>query len=102
MENFKHITIENAKQLINAGNATLVDIRDVDSFKSSHIEGAVHLSNDNVQQFVQESNLDKPLIVYCYHGHSSQPAAQFLFEQGFDDVYSLIGGYTAWASGNHP
>lgn len=40
--------------------------------------------------------MDSPLVVVCYHGISSQNAAQYLHEQGFDDVYSLDGGFQAW------
>ncbi|MGL5628515.1 MAG: rhodanese-like domain-containing protein, partial [Plesiomonas shigelloides] len=37
-----------------------------------------------------------PVIVMCYHGNSSQGAAQYLVNQGFDEVYSLNGGFEAW------
>lgn len=93
---FKNITIEETKQLLENG-ANIVDIRDQASFSSGHIERAVHLSNENLEEFVQNSDFDTPLVVYCYHGHSSQNAAQFLAEQGFEEVYSMIGGYTQWA-----
>ena len=92
---FKNITIEEAKGLLSDG-ANIVDIRDDASYAASHVEGAIHLSNDNLHDFIQANDLDKPLLVYCYHGHSSQTAAQFLAEQGFEEVYSVIGGYTQW------
>lgn len=92
---FQNITIEQAKELLSHG-ANIVDIRDEASFSTSHVEGAIHLTNDNLQDFIRENDLDKPLLVYCYHGHSSQNAAQFLAEQGFEEVYSVIGGYTEW------
>jgi len=41
--------------------------------------------------------MDKPVVVVCYHGMSSQSAASYLNEQGFDDIYSLDGGYSAWS-----
>jgi thiosulfate sulfurtransferase len=37
-----------------------------------------------------------PVIVCCYHGVSSQQAAQFLIHQGFENVYSMDGGFEAW------
>ncbi|MFT6390486.1 MAG: thiosulfate sulfurtransferase [Cellvibrionaceae bacterium] len=100
MTKFKDINIEAAKNLIQKKSVALADIRDLDSYNTSHIEGAIHVTNDNLQDFIQNSNLDQPLIVYCFHGHSSQPAAQFLLEQGFEETYSLIGGYTLWVSEN--
>ncbi len=94
-EQFKNIAIDDAKELLHRG-ALLVDIRDKNSYFLEHIQGAIHLTNDNVSDFVLENDFDKPLLVYCYHGHSSQNAAQFLADQGFESVYSLIGGYTQW------
>jgi thiosulfate sulfurtransferase len=35
--------------------------------------------------------------VVCYHGISSQGAANYLIGQDFEDVYSLVGGFTDWA-----
>ena len=98
MTTYKNISIDDAKQLMAEKGVILADIRDAGSYEASHIKGAIHLTNDNIQDFIRDEDLDTPLIVYCYHGHSSQPAAQFLYQQGFEEVYSLIGGYTAWAS----
>ena len=50
----------------------------------------------NIDDFVSNTKKDKSLIVYCYHGNSSQSAAEFLVKSGFNDVYSLDGGYEAW------
>jgi len=35
-------------------------------------------------------------VVVCYHGNSSQQAAQFFAGEGFNDVYSMDGGFEAW------
>jgi len=39
-------------------------------------------------------------VVVCYHGHSSQPAAQYFAAQGFEDVYSMDGGFEVWKLNN--
>lgn len=88
--------MKDTKKLIENGNVSLVDIRNIESYSISHIDGATHINNDNLNEYIREADLDAPLIVYCYHGLSSQPAGQFLIEQGFEEVYSLIGGYSAW------
>ncbi|MBX2808724.1 MAG: thiosulfate sulfurtransferase GlpE [Cellvibrionaceae bacterium] len=95
MTTFDTISISKAQKLMQEG-ANIVDIRDHASYQTGHIEGATHLNNNNLQDFVETVDLDKPLIVYCYHGHSSQTAAQFLINQGFETVYSMRGGYAAW------
>ncbi|MBV1871825.1 MAG: hypothetical protein KUG83_04700, partial [Gammaproteobacteria bacterium] len=43
---------------------------------------------------------DFPIVICCFHGHSSLSAASFFSEKGFTNVYSLDGGYTAWALAN--
>ena len=98
MAEFSRISIQQAHALIAAGNVTLADIRDPQSYHSAHINGAVHLDNTNIDQFIAETAKNKPLIVYCYHGNSSQSAAQFLLEQGFAEVYSMDGGFEMWRS----
>ncbi|MCW8886681.1 MAG: thiosulfate sulfurtransferase GlpE [Motiliproteus sp.] len=94
-ESFKRIAADQAKALIEDG-AALADIRDPDSFSRGHIKGAQHLANTNIQDFLEQGDPDQPLVVYCYHGNSSQPAAQFLYEKGFEEVYSLDGGFEVW------
>ena len=74
----------------------VVDIRDENSFQASHIPGAIHLSNDSLSDFLRNADFDKSVVVCCYHGISSQQAAQFLISQDFTDVYSLDGGFTEW------
>ncbi len=93
---FKRISISDAKALQEQGNAQFVDIRDEQSFQTGRIPQSRHLTQTNLQDFLESADLDRPLLVCCYHGNSSQPTAQFLFEKGFEDVYSIDGGFEAW------
>ena len=79
--------------MIDAGEVTLADIRDEASYNNGHISGATLLDNSGIQTFIESTDLDQALIIYCYHGNSSQNAADWLSEQGFSDVVSLDGGY---------
>jgi len=94
--NFKHMQVATLHEGLNEKKYVVVDIRDETSFKASHIPGAIHLSNESFADFIREADLDKPVVVCCYHGISSQQAAQFLISQDFTDVYSLDGGFTDW------
>lgn len=95
-QEFKHISAADTKQLMQNPAAVIVDIRDEQSFAAGRITGAVPLDSAGVHAFIAEADMDAPVIVCCYHGHSSQPAAAYLAAQGFDDVYSLDGGFTEW------
>lgn len=74
----------------------VVDIRDEASFSNGRIIDAFHLTNETLADFIRDADLDAPVVVCCYHGHSSQQAAQYLISQDFTNVYSLDGGYAQW------
>lgn len=95
MSNFQRISPLQASQLLEQG-AQLVDIRDPQSYASGHIVNAVRLDNDNLPEYVASADKHKPLIVCCYHGNSSQPAAAYLASLGFNQVFSLDGGFDLW------
>jgi thiosulfate sulfurtransferase len=92
---FKRISASDAHDLLAAGNAQIVDIRDEMSYQALHIQGALNLNNSNLQTFIESADPDRPVLVYCYHGISSQSAAEFLSQKGFEDVYSIDGGFEA-------
>lgn len=95
---FKRISIDEARTLIDKGGVTIGDVRDPDAYRSAHIEGAIHVQHETLDEFLQLAPKDKPLILYCYHGNSSQGAANFFDEQGFAEIYSVDGGFEAWRS----
>lgn len=98
MDSFEQIDVASVKSLAGGGDVTIVDIRDEDSYKAEHIPGAVSLNDGNLESFLNETDKNIPLICYCYHGISSQSAANYFAEQGFKKVYSMIGGFEQWRS----
>ena len=76
----------------------IVDIRDPESYQVGHITNAVHLDNSGVQSFIDAAEQDTPVIVCCYHGNMSQSAGAYLASKGFEEVYSLDGGYSEWSA----
>lgn len=93
---FKRISVAEAAAIIDQQNIAIADIRDEQTFASGHIKNAWHLTNTTLHQFMQETDFHTPVLVVCYHGNSSQGAAQYLSEQGFEEVYSLDGGFESW------
>jgi len=94
---FKRIDPQGYKQLLTTKEVTLLDIRDPQSFAQGHIDNALHIEQINVESFVEEQPKEKPLVICCYHGISSQSAAAYFAEKGFTEVYSLDGGYAGWS-----
>lgn len=94
MKAFAHINVEDVAA--RKDELAVVDIRDPQSFSMGHMPNAMHLSNDSLPTFLANTPKEKPVVVVCYHGISSQQAAQFLIEQGYEDVYSMDGGFEVW------
>ena len=98
---FTRINKQQARAMIESSadnGLQIADVRDERSFENGHIEGATHLHNGNIREFIEASEPHKPLLIYCYHGNMSQGAAAYFAEQGFSEAYSLDGGFEDWQS----
>ncbi|MGO1189396.1 thiosulfate sulfurtransferase GlpE [Vibrio casei] len=102
MDQFQHINVDQAQEMLTMRPAVLLDIRDPQSFAVAHAEHAKHLTNDTIVDLMNEVEFDQPVLVMCYHGISSQGAAQYLVNQGYEEVYSVDGGFEAWQRSGLP
>ena len=96
MNEIPQIQIQDAKKKLDQKECTFVDIRDPGSYRAAHVPGAIHLHDENVQEFLQNTDKETPVVVYCYHGNSSLGATAYLMENGFKNVCSMSGGFEAW------
>jgi thiosulfate/3-mercaptopyruvate sulfurtransferase len=85
-----------ADELLQRSDVQVLDVRDAESYLRGHVEGAQNISTRNLGDFIGSGRKDAPVLVYCYHGNSSQEYAKILVQFGFSDVSSLDGGYEAW------
>jgi len=99
---FKCIGVDEAERLIQRGDALTVDVRDPNSFRQAHISGAQPVSMANISTVLSGTPKDRPILIYCYHGHASREYAQVFSDFGFKEVYSLDGGYEAWRARPRP
>jgi rhodanese-related sulfurtransferase len=93
---FKRIGIDAACTLLSHPDILILDVRDPASFQRAHIAAAVNVSPENVFPVLQSAPKNRPVLIYCYHGNSSQTYAQLFADYGFTEVYSLDGGYEEW------
>lgn len=93
---YKQLSCVEAEQLMADKDIVVADVRDHDSYDDGHIANAIHLSIPTLQEFCDAADKTQPILLYCYHGVSSQSVAQHLVDHGFTEVYSLVGGYETW------
>ncbi len=93
-----------ALRLINDQDAVIMDIRDVGDYKEGHIPQARHIPFGALRERLGElaKVKDKPMIIYCRNGATSQSACALLKKNGFADVHSLDGGLPTWLDARLP
>ncbi len=85
-----------AELWLHAEHRYFVDLRDAQSFRFSAIMDAVHVCHESLAAFCATTPKNADIILYCYNGSVSRYAVTTFQRQGFQHVYSLIGGFEAW------
>lgn len=98
----KEVSPQAAVNLINHDNATVIDLRDADSFRSGHIIDAIRATADDFTQQRMDKYKNKPLLLVCARGLQSAQLAAKLREQGFSQPIVLAGGISAWQTAELP
>ena len=92
-----------AVKLINS-DATVIDLRNVESFARGHIVNAKNVPLDELSAKLEKLGApkDKPVLAVCDMGVSSTKAVATLQQAGFESVYSLKGGMNGWSQAGLP
>lgn len=69
----------------------IVDLRDMDSYNEGHIEGAISIPFEKIEELSQTNLLDKEQNIYVYSGtkEDSDKGAKALTKLGYTNVHSL-------------
>ena len=96
----KEITVQELKEKKEAGEEFyLLDVRESFEYQVSNLNGElIPLGQLDVRLDEIKDHKDKEVIVMCRSGGRSGRAVQLLESQGFEQVYNLKGGITAWAN----
>lgn len=93
------IKVDEARKLVAEGKAIIVDVRGTESYKMSHIKGALDFALHKLEAG-DYKGLPKDKIIITYCGcpaeNSSARAAAVLKNAGFKDPGALVGGIQAW------
>jgi rhodanese-related sulfurtransferase len=101
------VTAEEARTLVEWPPGVLVvDVRTAEEYAAGHLPGARRVQLDEIGAAIDAGEFpatpDAPLLVYCRAGSRSAQAAALLSERGFQRVYDLEGGITAWGAAGQP
>ncbi len=98
-EPFQDISVEEFQNKLSGEDVVVLDVRRPDETAEGKIGDALELNVLEEESFREGlNNLDKgkTYLVYCRSGRRSVTASNIMAEMGFESIYNLVGGYTAW------
>lgn len=98
-----NISPNQAAEMLKAGEAILVDVRDNDMYQAEHIAYAASIPVEqlNPQQLKALAEQPKKIIFQCMRGIKSVQASNLASDLG-DRVYNMEGGLIAWKEAGLP
>jgi hydroxyacylglutathione hydrolase len=83
-------------------NAVLLDVREPEEFARGHVANAINLPQADLATRLDELPRDRPIMTICQAGMRSLRSAQFLRQQGFEQVATVNGGMAEWCAVDRP
>jgi len=102
------ISLTKAVRLFQQNKAVFLDARPVEFYDQGHIKGALSLPwnmvDEKCMEIMDKIPSDSTIITYC-DGPTcelSEMLAEYMIDMGFEDVHTLINGWTLWKQQNLP
>lgn len=97
------VSADEAVEIIEAGEATVIDVRSPAEYDEAHIVGAVNIDVDGAgfADRIAALDPDAPILVYCRSGNRSARAAALMEQAGIEDIADA-GGLADLAAAGAP
>jgi glyoxylase-like metal-dependent hydrolase (beta-lactamase superfamily II)/rhodanese-related sulfurtransferase len=80
----------------------VIDVRKPGEFEAEHVEGAINIPLDFINEQMASFPKDTPFIMHCAGGYRSMIAASILKSRGYDNFREVAGGFGAIAKTDVP
>ncbi len=91
-----HITVEEAKNKLHDKRVQFIDVRTPSEYQLNHRKPFKNIPLANLPSQVDKLDKQKEVVVICQSGMRSARAAKILKKRGFEQVYNVKGGMSAW------
>ncbi len=89
------VSPERARELLDTGEAVVVDVREPYEREAGHVEGTRHIELERLASNAGTLPRDRPIVFHCRLGARSALAAQAFRRAGYD-AWSMHGGLQLW------
>lgn len=83
-------------------NPIVIDVRKPGEFSAEHVDGAINIPLDYINQEMAQFPKNEPFIIHCAGGYRSMIAASILKSRGYNNFLEVTGGYNAIAKTSVP
>lgn len=90
------------KQIEKDRDLIVLDVRQPKEWANGHIENAEHITGAEIPEDYSKLPKGKQIAVICGSGYRSSVAGSFLQSKGYEKVFSVIGGMSAWKNEGFP
>ena len=95
----KEMSVQELKAKLDAkDDFVLIDIREPHELEISKLDEAMHIPMRDMPDEMEDMDTDREYVILCRTGSRSYRMVQYMMEEGFTNVYSLLGGINDWAS----
>lgn len=94
---YSKMKAEEAKEIIDAQDIIILDVRTPAEYQEAHIQGALLIPDYDLRASSETKLPDKDakILIYCRSGSRSRAAAKALINMGYTDVHDF-GGLMSW------
>jgi glyoxylase-like metal-dependent hydrolase (beta-lactamase superfamily II)/rhodanese-related sulfurtransferase len=90
------ISPKEAHALVRSSKAVLLDVRSQEEWQAARVEEGIHIPWHDLRTRYTELDPAQQYVVMCRGGQRASIAVSILKRHGFDHIYNLGGGYTAY------
>jgi phage shock protein E len=89
-----------AEKIMKDKEVIILDVRTPAEFAEGAIKGAINIdvNASNFKEKVSTLDKEKSYLIYCRSGMRSVKACNIMSENGYRQLFNLLGGYQAWSS----
>jgi rhodanese-related sulfurtransferase len=103
-EPYTRVTAEEAKEMLDGGDALIIDVRAKDEYEEGHAAGATWIPVEEVMPRIDELGNEAKLLFICQVGARSGLAAEYANAMGVveDRLFNIEVGTPGWMSAGFP
>lgn len=96
MPSYLYVTPQDLRDQLADVNKLILDVRTVEEYSAAHIEIAISIPFDQLDQRLDEIPQDKEIVVVATDDDQGVETAEKLIESGYTEVKNMAGGMQNW------